>query len=1061
MKFTSLCSLALLLSLLVLLPFTAYASEPAQLTLMVYMTGSDLETNGGAASADLTEMMAHLPAQDGVEVLVMASGSKTWDADISPEETAIFRLTPEGMVKVYAGPLTSMGSPGTLTSFLSFSHLQYPAESYALILWDHGAGPMMGVCFDELFAGESGMDSLSLTELDAALAASPFAREPLSFIGFDACLMATLETAHTVAPYSRYMIASQDTEPASGWSYAFLEEIAGDVSGEATGRRIVDTYFASVGKTLSTITLSVIDLAHISAVSAQMNTLFDSLGASLSRENYSAFAACRVNTKSAACGTPFDYDLVDLIDLIDVYEADGLADCSALREALESAIVYSRSNTEYLYGLSVYYPHYNKERYISPWASRYADMAVSRSYASFLTDMSTIWLGESLADWGTALAIDSAARPGETLVTMQLTPEQIEHFASAKLLVFERLLGNDYQFVFSTEDVTLDESGLLSAAYRGESLYIVDENGQPLTSSIAYRLIDDTWAVPAILNKAFIHVEDNIVPVLLLYKKNAEQEFELTNILPSGDDPVASGKSTIKLSDYDEIWFVNYGYIPTRSEDGTMLPVADWEFQGVSASTLSIGDASWRPAFMNLSDGDSRHALLAVTDTQNNTVYSELIPISNPDAVSLPLEKTLLIDNEYCRLYAADAQLICGMNPVFRLTFSCENKSGAPLQMLQYDKTCDNTLIDSIDIGQHVSANETGSFEIDYDLKDLLRTRKQHAGRFGIRFVGQIEYDAPLFEETVQIDVPVDFAPLYTAEPYGSPLACDEWDGLRFELLDLQVSPEDDIVGIVRIENTTEETIRLESGAAVHVDGIELSGDMLGGSFSSNLPAGCDVYTEMEIRVHDNLPFERKLLHGDALSELGVTTFRELAFDLRHDYKSPAGRITFTLSEPFPYALARTAPIEPAAWPVLYDKHGLTVSLMDTRSFIEDAVYTDTQRMYLCVRNNTDSAMQVYVPYDTAFIDGAPYSSFFSFSSIEPGATVYTCLEFYPPEGGVSREYKEFAFTLSVTDEAQFGDSVDVRLYPTDAPYRLEYDDFLSHVVSLIYEPDRLRIEIE
>ena len=77
-----------------------------------------------------------------------------------------------------------MGEPGTLAQLLSFGKEQYPADSYALILWDHGGGPMEGLCWDELFS----MDHLTLSELTDSLSAADLP-EKLSFIGFDACLI--------------------------------------------------------------------------------------------------------------------------------------------------------------------------------------------------------------------------------------------------------------------------------------------------------------------------------------------------------------------------------------------------------------------------------------------------------------------------------------------------------------------------------------------------------------------------------------------------------------------------------------------------------------------------------------------------------------------------------------------------------------------------------------------------------------------------------------------------------------------------------------------------------
>ena len=59
---------ALLALLLCPLPAGARAEEKAAVTLLVYMTGSDLETKGQAASKDITEMVESLPAGSGIRI---------------------------------------------------------------------------------------------------------------------------------------------------------------------------------------------------------------------------------------------------------------------------------------------------------------------------------------------------------------------------------------------------------------------------------------------------------------------------------------------------------------------------------------------------------------------------------------------------------------------------------------------------------------------------------------------------------------------------------------------------------------------------------------------------------------------------------------------------------------------------------------------------------------------------------------------------------------------------------------------------------------------------------
>lgn len=126
-----------------------------------------------------------------------------------------------------------MGDPLTLSSFLNYGFDFFPADSYSLILWDHGGGPVLGYGVDENFR-----DLLTLDELSEALEDSVGAHmTKLEWIGFDACLMSSLEVASVLAPYANYMIASQETEPGWGWNYDFLSELSdevipGDVMGD-------------------------------------------------------------------------------------------------------------------------------------------------------------------------------------------------------------------------------------------------------------------------------------------------------------------------------------------------------------------------------------------------------------------------------------------------------------------------------------------------------------------------------------------------------------------------------------------------------------------------------------------------------------------------------------------------------------------------------------------------------------------------------------------------------------------------------------------------------------
>ncbi len=135
------------------------------------------------------------------------------------------------------------GDPETLADFMIWAITNFPAKKYALILSDHGAGWLGGWNDDAPSEGSS----LSINEIDQALAyaVAETGIDQLEFIGFDACLMSQVEALSGVAPYARYAVASEETEPAMGWAYAqFLGELVDrpTQNGSTLARNIVKSY---------------------------------------------------------------------------------------------------------------------------------------------------------------------------------------------------------------------------------------------------------------------------------------------------------------------------------------------------------------------------------------------------------------------------------------------------------------------------------------------------------------------------------------------------------------------------------------------------------------------------------------------------------------------------------------------------------------------------------------------------------------------------------------------------------------------------------------------------
>ncbi len=184
-------------------------------TVLVYMNGSNLETEDGEATTDLTEMVK-AGSSDKVNVVVQTMNTKKWSSTygISNKTTQIYEVNGKGLtlVKTNLGQLNCCES-STLRDFIIWGAQNYPADRYILLFWNHGGGPVYGFGYDDLTDSE---DILSIDEMQKALnEAGVF----FDFIGMDCCLMSCMEVCCALYDYCDYMVLSEDFESGLGWSY--------------------------------------------------------------------------------------------------------------------------------------------------------------------------------------------------------------------------------------------------------------------------------------------------------------------------------------------------------------------------------------------------------------------------------------------------------------------------------------------------------------------------------------------------------------------------------------------------------------------------------------------------------------------------------------------------------------------------------------------------------------------------------------------------------------------------------------------------------------------------
>lgn len=120
------------------------------------------------------------------------------------------------VVKANAGNADG-GRKESLADFGKWAVEHYPAENYAMVIWNHGAG-WQGVSYDD--NSHHGMDLPEVREgLEQIVAKLDNGKKKLDILDFDACLMATVEVGYELKDTVEYLIASQETEPGDGVPY--------------------------------------------------------------------------------------------------------------------------------------------------------------------------------------------------------------------------------------------------------------------------------------------------------------------------------------------------------------------------------------------------------------------------------------------------------------------------------------------------------------------------------------------------------------------------------------------------------------------------------------------------------------------------------------------------------------------------------------------------------------------------------------------------------------------------------------------------------------------------
>ena len=621
--FKKLC-IAVLIGLLLTGVYAVAAAKKAT-TVMVYLCGSNLESDYGSAVNDVTEMLTSGFSTDDTQVYILAGGSQSWSdtANFSPDHLTLAKIDKKSrgsglrLVNLEELDNQSMGDATTLSYFLNYAYRNAPADRYILILWDHGDGPLGGVCRDENYNS----DSLSMEEITSALYASPFALDKLEVIGFDACLMGNLEVACALSPYAEYMVASEETEPGCGWDYAWLNGLENDATGADTGRRIVDLYIDSQFGSSSVLTMSCIDLNKAVPLMTAVDKAFAGIGDGMTKESFGRFSVSRRDSRGfgRAYGGGADYDLVDLKSLL---ESESMLPSSKdALNAIDDAVIYARSNADHCGGLSVYHPFYSADLYAAGRGSIYADLGFSRSYTDYLSTFVAYETGAAFVGWSDLAPLETQ---DYRTFTLHLTPEQ----QSATYKV-EMVLLMQYDFISGyvplgkSAPLPIGADGTVSTEYNGRALYL---NG--MEEPVGYILTDGGhYRVPFYTDENIIHYA-----YLDLIEGENPDELELSAVYVR--DPatlVYSNRNEFELEDHHNFVFWYDPILPTRYENGVLYGTDGWQKNNSVLLSNDTENPDFLPAyFKDELPGSYRFFVtFQITDTQNRTYCTEPVEYKN------------------------------------------------------------------------------------------------------------------------------------------------------------------------------------------------------------------------------------------------------------------------------------------------------------------------------------------------------------------------------------------------------------------------------------------------
>jgi hypothetical protein len=357
---------------------------------MVYMAADNNLSDSGLG--DINEM-EQIGSTSDVNIVVQAEFSSQYSVN-APAGTLRGRITRDDNTLAITSALTNIGNRdmsarATLAEFISWAAAAYPADRYALVIWDHGDGwkaaaeesaPSKGAIIDD----SSGGTLLPLPDIAGAVRDSGV---HLSMINFDACFMGMYEVAYEFLGTTDYLAFSEEAVPGDGDPFhSILADLTANPA--MTGLDLAETttslfrsYYEEQGR--SSVMKSAVDMGRM----AEFHTQLTGLVSLIARDESSVHTQVRyARDTSLACQTrPTYHDLRSLLDIMGsmAFSADILASIGQLKTSLAGLLVADEcyaanasSTVCSMSGLAVYLP--SRSQVTDTELNQYAELSCNQ-----------------------------------------------------------------------------------------------------------------------------------------------------------------------------------------------------------------------------------------------------------------------------------------------------------------------------------------------------------------------------------------------------------------------------------------------------------------------------------------------------------------------------------------------------------------------------------------------------------------------------------------------------------------------------------------------------------